>query len=76
MASLSSSTGLFQMLRYNRGQTDFQRWMVKYDMARQKAIEIWLDITTPRPDPAGAQVTALLGLRGTQGTHFETFDNS
>ena len=48
----------FQMFRCNRGQTDFQRWMVKYEIARQKTIEIRFDITTPRPDPAGAQMTA------------------
>ena len=48
----------FQMLRCNRGQTDFQRWMVKYEIVRQKAVDAWLDLTTPRPDPAGAQVTA------------------
>ena len=46
------------MLRCNRGQTDFQRWMVTCKIAKQKAIEAWLDITTPRPDPAGTQVTA------------------
>ena len=38
----------FQMLRCNRGQTDFQRWMVRYEIARQKAVDAWLDITTPR----------------------------
>ena len=47
----------FQMLRCNCGQIDFQRWMVRYEIARQKAIENWLDITTPRPDPAVAAVT-------------------
>ena len=26
----------FQMLRCNRGQTDFQRWMVRYEIARKK----------------------------------------
>ena len=31
--------------------------MVKYEIARHKAIETWLDITTPRSDPAGAPVT-------------------
>ena len=41
----------FQMLRCSRGQTDLQRWI-----ARQKAVDAWLDHTTPRPDPAGAQV--------------------
>ena len=38
----------FQMLCCNRGQTDFQRWMVRYEIARQKAIDIWLDITMPQ----------------------------
>ena len=42
------------MLRCNRGQTDFQRWMVGYEIARQKAIDAWLDITTPKPDVAAA----------------------
>ena len=46
------------MLRCNRGQTDFQRWMVTCEIAPQKAIDAWLDLTTPRPDPAGAQVVA------------------
>ena len=49
------------MLRCSRGQTDFQRLMVKYEIARQKkTIETWLDIIltiTPRPDPAGTPVT-------------------
>ena len=39
----------FQILRCNHGQTAFQRWMVRYELPRQKAIEAWLDITTPRP---------------------------
>ena len=39
----------FQMLRCNRGQTNHQRWMVKYEIARQKAVYAWLDATTPRP---------------------------
>ena len=46
------------MLLCNRGQTDFQRWMVRYEIARQKAGDAWLEITTPRPDPADAAVTA------------------
>ena len=46
------------MLRCNSSQTYFQRLMVRYEIARQKAIEAWLDITTTRPDPAGTQVTA------------------
>ena len=46
----------FQMLRCNRGQSYFQRWMVKYEIARQKAVDAWLDI--PRPDPAGAVIQA------------------
>ena len=32
--------------------------MVRYEIAWQKAVDAWLDIATPRPDPAGAQVTA------------------
>ena len=44
----------FKRLRCKRGQTDFQRWMVKYEIARQKAVDAWLDLTTPRPDPASA----------------------
>ena len=42
------------MLRCNRGQTDIQRWMVRYEIAQQRAIEAWLDITTPKPDVAAA----------------------
>ena len=48
----------FQMLRCNRGQTDHQRWMVKYEIARQKAVDAWLDAITPRPPPDHADVTA------------------
>ena len=44
----------FQMLRCNRGQTDFQRWMVRYEIARHKAVDAWLDLTTPRTDVAAA----------------------
>ena len=47
-----------QMLRCNRGQTDYQRWMVKYEIARQKAGDAWLDATTPRPIIGEAEVTA------------------
>ena len=32
--------------------------MVRYEIAKQKAVDAWLDSTTPRPDPAGAPVTA------------------
>ena len=39
----------FQLLRCNRGQTDHQRWMIKYEIARQKAVDAWLEATTPRP---------------------------
>ena len=49
---------LSQMLCCNRGQSDFQRWMVRYKIARQKAVDAWLDIATPRPDLAGAPVQA------------------
>ena len=38
----------FQMLRCTRGQMGYQRWLIKYEIARTKAIEAWLDITTPR----------------------------
>ena len=48
----------FQMLRCNRGQTDYQRWMVRYEIARQKAVDAWLDATTPRPIIGEAAVTA------------------
>ena len=46
----------FRMLRCNRGQTDFQHWIVKNEIARLKAVDAWLDLTTPRPDPASAEV--------------------
>ena len=36
----------FQMLRCNRGPTDDQRWLIKYEIARGKAIETWLKSTT------------------------------
>ena len=50
----------FQMLHCNRGQTDCQRWTVKYEseIAQPKAVDAWLDLTTPRRDPAGQQVVA------------------
>ena len=48
----------FQMLRCNRGQTDHQKWMVKYEIARQKAVDAWLDAMTPKPIPGEAEVTA------------------
>ena len=48
----------FQMLRCNRCQTDHQRWMVKYEIARQKAIDALLDATTPRPPGDHAEVAA------------------
>ena len=47
-----------QMLRCNRGQTDHQCWMVKYEIARQRAVDAWLDATTPRPPPDHADITA------------------
>ena len=50
----------FQMLRCNRGQMDHQRWMVRYEIARQKAVDAWLDATTPRPIVGEAVVTAQL----------------
>ena len=37
---------------------DIQRWMVKHEITKQKAIDAWLDLTPPRPDPAGTQVVA------------------
>ena len=48
----------FQILRCNRGQTDHQRWMVKYEIARQKAVNAWLDATTPKPFEGEAAVVA------------------
>ena len=30
----------------------------KREIARQKAVDAWLDLTTPRPDPAGGEVVA------------------
>ena len=48
----------FQILRCNRGQTDHQRWMVKYEIARQKAADAWLDATTPKPIVGEAAVIA------------------
>ena len=48
----------FQMLRCNRAQTDHQRWMVKYEIARQKAVDARLDATTPKPILGEVDVTA------------------
>ena len=48
----------FQLLRCNRGQTDHQRWMVKYEIARQKAVDAWLEATTARPLEGEAAVVA------------------
>ena len=48
----------FQLLRCNRGQTDHQRWMIKYEIARQKAVDAWLEATTPRPAADHADVIA------------------
>ena len=48
----------FQLLRCNRGQTDHQRWMIKYEIASQKAVDAWLEATTPRPAADHADVTA------------------
>ena len=48
----------FQLLRCNRGQTDHQRWMIKYEIARQKAVDAWLEATTPRPADDNAEVVA------------------
>ena len=48
----------FQMLRCNRGQTDHQCWMVKYEIARQKAVDAWFDATTPKPAADHHEVTA------------------
>ena len=50
----------FQLLRCNRGQTDHQRWMIKYEIARQKAVDAWLEATTPRPAVDHADVAAWL----------------
>ena len=46
------------MLRCNRSQTDHQRWMVKYEIARQKAVDAWLDATPPKPIVGEAAVVA------------------
>ena len=46
----------FQMLQWNRGQTDHQRCMVKYDIACQKAVDSWFDATTPKPVAGEAAV--------------------
>ena len=46
------------MFRCNRGQSDFQRWMVRYEIAKRNSVDAWLEITTPRPDPAGAALQA------------------
>ena len=40
---------VLQMLRCSRGRTDFQRWIVRYEIARRNAVDAWLDITAPRP---------------------------
>ena len=48
----------FQMLRCNRGQTDHQRLMVKYEIARQKAVDAWLDAMTPKPIAGETAVVA------------------
>ena len=48
----------FQLLRCNRGQTDHQRWMIKREIARQKAVDAWLEATTPRPPADHADVAA------------------
>ena len=47
------------MLRCNRGQSDFQRWMVRYEIARQKAVGQLMPGWTSQllePDIAGAPV--------------------
>ena len=46
------------MLRWIRGQTGYERWMVKYEIARPKAVDAWLDATTPKPIIGEAAVTA------------------
>ena len=48
----------FQMLRCTRGQMDYRRWLIKYEIARSKAIEAWLATTTPRPAADHADVIA------------------
>ena len=48
----------FQLLRCNGGQTDHQRWMIKYEIARQKAVDAWLEATTPSPAADHADVAA------------------
>ena len=51
----------FQMLRCNRGHADHQRWTVKYEIARQKAVDAWLDATTPKPLEGEAAVVVQIG---------------
>ena len=46
------------MLCCNRGQTDYQRWIVRYEIARQKAVDAWLHATTPKPIIGEAAATA------------------
>ena len=59
--SIDSSNLKFQVLRCNRGQTDHQRWMVKYEIARQKAVDAWRDATTPKPAIDGEAPVAQIG---------------
>ena len=51
----------FQMLRCTRGQMDYQRWLIKYEIVRRKAIEAWLGITTLRPAADHVDVVAEVG---------------
>ena len=48
----------FQLPRCNRGRTDHHRWMTKFEIARQKAVDAWLEATTARPDVGDADVVA------------------
>ena len=58
--SRSSSTGSFRCSVATVASLTFRlsTWMVRYEIARQKAIDAWMDITTPRPEPAGEEVQA------------------
>ena len=56
------SVQVLQMLS-TRGQMDCQRWLTNYEIARGKAIEAWLDISTPRPVEDHADVVAEVNRR-------------
>ena len=41
--------------------TDYQRWLMKYEIVRNKVIEAWLELATPRPAVDHADVVAQVG---------------